>query len=102
MRHECHAHGCCKGVPPAMLFCKPHWFALRKAVRDAVWREYQNGQEISKTPTLRYLAVQRLAVAEVADKDGYPSWASNYRDEAMKIAERCKVEDIGDPLEGLI
>jgi len=62
MLHHCHAHECKEEVPPRMMMCRIHWFALRKALRDAVWREYKNGQEKSKTPTARYMAVQQRAI----------------------------------------
>lgn len=39
--------------------CKTHWFRLPKRLRDAVWRTYVPGQEITKTPSREYLAVVR-------------------------------------------
>ena len=60
MKHTCHWPGCEREVPPAMWGCKPHWFKLPKALRDAIWREYVPGQEITKTPSDRYLVVARL------------------------------------------
>jgi hypothetical protein len=49
-----------------MFACKPHWFALSKRLRDAIWREYRPGQENDKRPSARYMAVQRRAVGELA------------------------------------
>lgn len=57
MTHLCHWPGCPKPVPPKMWGCKPHWFRLPKALRDAVWDAYVPGQEITKTPNPVYLAV---------------------------------------------
>jgi hypothetical protein len=61
--HTCHWPGCAKQVPPAMWGCKPHWFALPKNLRDAIWCSYQPGQEETLTPSHAYLdaahAVQR-------------------------------------------
>jgi hypothetical protein len=37
--------------------CRAHWFKLPKRLRDAIWRTYVPGQEISKTPSAEYLAV---------------------------------------------
>lgn len=51
-----------------MFMCKPHWYSLPQAVRDAVRREYREGQETTKRPTARYMAVQRRAIAMVAFK----------------------------------
>ncbi len=103
--HLCHAPGCNKEVPPAMFACKPHWFALPKKVRDAIWREYRTGQEIDKQPSLRYMAVQRLACAHLMFKphdekavlDTLP-----YIAEAMTFQRKAIAEGLGDPLEGLI
>jgi hypothetical protein len=63
MSHTCHAPGCKRLVPAKMFACKTHWYALPQKVRDAIWREYRDGQEITKTPSFRYLAVQRIACA---------------------------------------
>lgn len=38
--------------------------------RDMVWSAYRNGQEIDKRPSMAYLVVQTMAVAEVALKEG--------------------------------
>ena len=55
--HTCHWPGCTKQVPPAMWGCRPHWFALPKHLRDAVWDAYRPGQEVTMTPSDEYLAV---------------------------------------------
>ncbi len=65
MIHHCHAHRCDKPVPPARFACPAHWYSLRKEMQDAVWREYVNGQEIRKDASVRYLAVQQRAIAEI-------------------------------------
>jgi hypothetical protein len=54
-----------------MFMCKSHWFSLRRPLQSAIWREYRPGQERDKNPSDRYLAVQQLAVAEVAYKDHF-------------------------------
>src|SRR5262245_62012815 len=105
MSHTCHAPGCKRLVPPKMFACKPHWFALPQKIRDAIWREYQRGQEISKRPTYRYMAVQRLACAylvfkphdEKAVLDTLP-----FIGEAMRYAKEAIAAGQGDPLEGLV
>lgn len=66
MSHHCHAHACTVEVPPARFCCPRHWHSLRREMQDAVWREYRKGQELTKDPTARYLAVQQRAVAEIA------------------------------------
>ncbi len=54
--HTCHWPGCTKQVPPAMWGCRPHWFALPKHLRDAIWDAYRPGQEVTMTPSDEYLA----------------------------------------------
>lgn len=68
--HFCHAQGCFTSVPPRMLMCLPHWRKVPKPLKDAVWDEYVDGQEITKTPTTAYLTVMIAAINAVADKEG--------------------------------
>ena len=105
MSHLCHAHGCNRPVPPAMFACKPHWYALPKPIRDAIWREYRNGQEDDKKPSLRYLAVQRWAVAHLAFKPFDEEAArvcARYMAEALHWQKQAVEAGQGDPLEGLM
>jgi hypothetical protein len=67
-QHTCHWTGCTREVPPAMWGCKEHWFKLPKPLRDAVWANYRPGQEITKTPSLRYLATLKLVLDWIAGK----------------------------------
>jgi hypothetical protein len=55
-KHTCHWPGCEKAVPPSLWGCKTHWFRLPKHLRDEIWRTYRPGQEITKTPSVEYLA----------------------------------------------
>lgn len=105
MSHTCHAHGCTRRVPPRMFACLPHWRALPRKVQRAIWREYRQGQENDKRPSLRYLAVQRLAVMYTAFKPHDEAAAlvcAEYLREAVVLAEECKRRGLGDPLEGLV
>lgn len=68
--HLCHAEGCTRPVPPKMFMCKPHWFALPKETRDAVWATYRPGQEVDKDPSDEYLAVAIEAINWLAHKEG--------------------------------
>lgn len=104
MSHRCHAHGCNAPVPPAMFMCRPHWFALRKPLRDAIWNEYRRGQERSKTPSARYMAVQRRAVGELAfrpNDEAAALVAANYLKASEEWRARAMRLGQGDPLEGL-
>jgi hypothetical protein len=58
-KHECHWPGCTMQVPPAMWGCRPHWFALPKALRDKVWRSYRPGQEVDGRPSREYVEAAR-------------------------------------------
>lgn len=40
--------------------CAPHWFKLPAILRAHVLKEYVPGQEITKTPSARYLAVAHI------------------------------------------
>lgn len=105
MNHHCHAHGCTRAVPPRMFMCREHWYSLRKPMRDAIWREYRPGQEKDKNPSPRYMAVQQLAIGEVAFKPhdeeaaavaaGYIMKAKVWRAFAIACGR-------GDPLAGLV
>lgn len=54
--HTCHWPGCERQVPPAMWGCKPHWFALPRHLRDAIWAWYVPGQEVRMDPSDEYLS----------------------------------------------
>jgi hypothetical protein len=103
MTHTCHAHGCTVAVPPKMFMCKEHWFKLRQKTRAAIWREYTQGQEVTKEPTVRYLAVQQYAIGEAAFRPNdeaavaapYIAKAHEWRDAAIRAG-------LGDPLVDLV
>lgn len=104
MPHICHAHGCDVAVPPKMFMCKRHWYSLRKPLRDAIWAEYKPGQERTKTPTLRYLAVQQRAIGEVAFRPHDEVAAANaapYILRADALRRECVAAGVGDPLDGI-
>lgn len=103
--HTCNAHGCERRVPPSMFACKPHWFALPKKIRDAIWNEYRPGQEDDKEPSFRYMAVQRLAVSHTAFKphDEQAAYtAAQYLQDALKWQQLAIEAGQGDPLAGLV
>lgn len=103
MSHNCHAHGCEKPVPPRMFMCSAHWYRVPKRLRDAIWREYRSGQENTKDPSLRYMAVQRRAVAEVAFKphdEAAALVAANYLLDSERWRKLAIEAGLGDPLEG--
>lgn len=55
MKHTCHWPSCEVVVPPKMWGSK-HWFRLPPILRNLIWRTYVPGQEITKTPSLAYIA----------------------------------------------
>ncbi len=88
-----------------MFACRSHWFALPKKIRDAVWREYRPGQEDDKTPSFRYMAVQRLAVAHTAFRpydEGAAYTTAQYTSEALAWRAKAIESGQGDPLAGLL
>ena len=108
MSHRCHAHGCRVEVAPRMLFCKPHWFSTRRALQEAIWREYRPGQERDENPSERYLAVQQLCVCEllhhrtsVASIPNALALSGQYRQRAEAHRERAIADGAGDPFESL-
>jgi len=66
--HTCHWTGCERQVPPAMWGCKEHWFKLPKPLRDAIWQAYVPGQEITGTPSTKYIATALLVREWIAGK----------------------------------
>jgi hypothetical protein len=102
--HTCHAPGCKRLVPPKMFACKAHWFALPKKIRDAIWREYRPGQENDKSPSLRYMAVQRFACSRLAFRPNDESAAAESLEilaEAFAYCRAAVAQGFGDPLEDL-
>lgn len=105
MSHTCHAPGCTKLVPPHMLMCRAHWFALPPKIRSAIWREYRPGQESDKKPSLRYMAVQQLACAHSVFKphdEKAVTEALPYLAEAVRYSKEAVKAGLGDPLEKLV
>lgn len=105
MKHTCHAHGCDVEVPPKMFMCRRHWYSLPKNVRDAIWDEYTPGQERSKDPSLRYLAVQQYAICRAAFRPNDEEAAlvcAAYLQNALRWQSEAIAAGAGDPLEGLI
>lgn len=66
--HHCHWPGCEKKVPPAMWGCKAHWFKLPAGLRAKIWATYRPGQEVSKDPSNKYLAVARQVQEWIASQ----------------------------------
>lgn len=102
--HHCHAHGCKRAVPPRMFMCREHWYSLRAPMRAAIWREYRPGQEKDKSPSARYMAVQRRAIAEVVFKPHDEEAARAAAPYLLKSEEwraLAIARGEGDPLEGL-
>lgn len=68
--HTCHWPGCGKKVPPAMWGCKPHWFKLPSRIRVRIWQTYKPGQEVSKTPSVEYIAAAKEAQQWIRENAG--------------------------------
>lgn len=70
--HHCHWPGCNRKVPPAKWGCREHWFQLPAALRTKIWRAYQPGQEVTKTPSREYVAVAREVQEWIERSGGRP------------------------------
>jgi hypothetical protein len=72
--HECHAKGCSRQVPPALLMCARHWKMVPRNIQKAIWTHYQTGQEKGESrPTPEYMQAFKAAVdavAQVESKQG--------------------------------
>lgn len=63
------------------------------------------GRSATRRPSLRYLAVQRLAVmhtAFVPNDETAARTCAEYLAESVAFAEQAKAAGLGDPLEGLV
>ena len=69
MAHHCHWPNCSEHVPPKMWGCRTHWYKLPKKLRDMIWATYVPGQEITKTPSRRYLAAAFLVQEWIASQE---------------------------------
>ena len=67
--HHCHRPRCETPVPPAQFACRPHWFELPRALRDAIWAAYEPGQEITKDPSPEYVEAAVAADRWYREKD---------------------------------
>jgi hypothetical protein len=52
-----------------MFMCRRHWFALPKAMRDAIWAAYVPGQERRKDPSPEYLDAAHEAIEWLAEQE---------------------------------
>lgn len=87
-----------------MFACREHWYDLPKKLRDAIWREYRDGQEVDKRPSARYLAVQTVARARLAFKPNDEAAALLCAElllEANVHRTHAIRADMGDPFSGI-
>lgn len=59
--HTCHWPGCTRSCKPAFFACRGHWFTWPEHIRREIWRTYQTGQEVSKSPSTEYLKAATAA-----------------------------------------
>lgn len=77
-RHTCHWPGCDRSVMPKLWGCKEHWFKLPVAIRNALWKEYRPGQEVTKDPSPEYVAAAKKAQEWIAAQEKKP-WPINQK-----------------------
>lgn len=69
MSHLCHAYGCSAEVAPSLFMCRRHWLMVPRALQNAIWRTYRQGQETTKDPTPEYLDAAKAAKDAVANRE---------------------------------
>lgn len=102
--HHCHAHKCEESVPIHRFVCVNHWFRLPRQLQAAVYREYRKGQEITKTPSARYMAVQQWCIGILAFKPHDEKAAlisAYYLLKACQWRDKAIADKQGDPLKGI-
>lgn len=52
-----------------MFGCRPHWFGLPKRLRGLILKFYVPGQEITKTPSVEYLAAVQAAQEWIRNRE---------------------------------
>ena len=69
MAHTCHALGCMVEVPERTFMHREHLFMVPKTLRDAIWRHYRPGQEVTKDPSKAYIEAAKAGKAAVAQAE---------------------------------
>ena len=90
--HRCHWPGCTKRVPPARWGCRFHWYELPPDIRTAIWQGYQPGQEVTMTPSRRYLDIAQWAQRWItAWQDGtkHSCGSCSYEEADGSLMNRC-------------
>lgn len=92
MKHVCHAHGCNVEVPPRLFMCGRHWSMVPDENRRSVLVTCRPGQERDKRPSHLYMVNHHLAVAAVAEKEGFAEAAGYHRKAAARFASYVLIE----------
>lgn len=50
--------------------CKRHWYMVSQIIRAAVWKHYREGQCDDMNPSAAYCRAAKVAVEEVARREG--------------------------------
>lgn len=58
--------------------CRKHWYTLPAAIRKEIWAAYVPGQEITKDPSAKYLAIAHLA----------ESWARKWEERRLAAEKK--------------
>ncbi len=87
----CAAMTCTAVVRPGMLMCRPHWLALPKRLRDAIWATWRSRQ-IS-----HYRDLVEEAVTLIDDLPG-PFEAPRKRPSTDAVREVVAIDGAGNPV----
>lgn len=65
--HPCRIPQCGTQIPLDYLMCRPHWWAVPRPIRQAVWDTWRGGAGVLDPG---YRAAVRVAVRAVTGQDG--------------------------------
>jgi hypothetical protein len=90
--HHCHAIGCVIRCKPEYLMCAAHWRMVPSGMQGRVYAAYRPGQCDDMSPSARWVAAAKEAIAAVARREGVPTSAINRElrtwDEFLRVIRR--------------
>lgn len=92
MSHRCHASYCDRPTDPRLLMCPQHWRKVPRLLQLQVLRHYRPGQEVTKSPSLRWTLAAYRAVIAVAQAEKIESPRLQQMQEFIAAQERRILE----------
>lgn len=75
--HRCYAPWCTKNVENRRLMCLSHWRRLPKDLQKPIWTHYKEGQKITGSQSLEYIAAVKAAVQYYVKRNRGTTMATN-------------------------